>query len=295
MHQPELRNLNFDDLYLLKYLSLGYSLTKAAMELHLSQPALSQRIKKMEGVFDLKLIRRNGRKISLTKEGELLCRKANEALAVMSAGQLQQQKIKNINLGTRPEVGFSWLWPTVEKLAVEADHIRYHISFGSGEELLANLGAGRLDAVLTSTPVMAKEYGSIELAEEKYVFVAAKQIAGTVRKLEDLKQHLLIEHDRSFAFQRYLPSDIRQKVQFSDVWFIESSELMRRAIAKGFGVGIVPEYLCSSQKSSLNQVEVLNLNIRLSSDCFRIIYRKDRGIDDEIHLLADQLKVQGLG
>lgn len=290
----ELRHLNFDDLYLLKFLSLGYSLTEVAVELNISQPAISQRLKKMESVFDMRIIRKDGRKIHLTKEGELLCRKSTEALAVMSAGSFEKNKITNINVGTRPEVGASWLWPAIADLSSSDKKTRYHISFGSGEEILANLGSGKLDVVLTSAPVTVKEYGSVDIAEENYLFVASSKVAKKITKIEDLKEYLLIEHDRSFPFQRYLPTKVRQKIKFADVWFVESSELMLKAISEGEGVGIIPEYLFLSKRSKPQKLQAVKLNMKLSSDYFRLVYRKDRNIDFEVQALAEKLKKLGL-
>ncbi|MCI4667366.1 MAG: LysR family transcriptional regulator [Bacteroidia bacterium] len=56
------------------------SYTKAARELHISQPAVSKHINKLEEQFEKALILREGNRISLTPEGELLLRYANQIL-----------------------------------------------------------------------------------------------------------------------------------------------------------------------------------------------------------------------
>lgn len=54
------------------------SYTRAAELLNLTQPAVTQHIKQLEEYNELKLIKKKGRQISLTEEGELLFKNAKE-------------------------------------------------------------------------------------------------------------------------------------------------------------------------------------------------------------------------
>src|SRR5699024_11689512 len=56
------------------------SFTDAAKSLHISQPSLSMAIKKLESNLGLAFISRNTKKISLTKEGEILYHEAKKLL-----------------------------------------------------------------------------------------------------------------------------------------------------------------------------------------------------------------------
>ena len=76
-----LRTLDIDDLIILRCFGLGFkNLSKLGPELGLSQPALSQRIKKMELAFGGKILERDGRGIGLTHFGEELTARAQIAL-----------------------------------------------------------------------------------------------------------------------------------------------------------------------------------------------------------------------
>jgi len=54
------------------------SYTNAAEMLNLTQPAVSQHIKQLEKYYGVKLIKKKGRQISLTEEGDLLLKSAKE-------------------------------------------------------------------------------------------------------------------------------------------------------------------------------------------------------------------------
>src|SRR5581483_10130432 len=100
-----------------------------------------------------------------------------------------------------------------------------------------------LDAVVTSAPLTVRGYGAIDLAEERYVFVATPELAKGIREIPDLRDHILIEHDRSFPFMRYVAAEPRAQLRYKDVWFLGSSNSMTAALLAGFGVGIIPLYL----------------------------------------------------
>lgn len=81
----QLRFLSVDDLVILKFLSASplLTVTSIAEKMHLSQPAVSQRIRKMEGALGEKLIERSGRGIKLTIFGMAQAVRATEALNIL--------------------------------------------------------------------------------------------------------------------------------------------------------------------------------------------------------------------
>lgn len=288
----KLRFLNFDDLFLLQLLLEGATVTATAQRLGLTQPAVTQRLRKIEGIFGHKLMQRAGRRVRLTDEGRALCNRAVGAISLMgevATGPSSQV----INVGTRPEVGMSWLWPSVAGLRQKLPHLCFHLHFGSGEEILRMLGIGQLDAVLTSAPLMVKGFGAVDVALETYVFVAHPDLAKRIREVDDLKEQVLIEHDRSFPFLRYVEAEQRASLRYKDVWFLGSSNSMTAALLAGFGVGIIPYYLVSKAIEK-KQLKPILPHIKIDSDHFRLIYRSDRGVEGAMEKLSAALIKKGL-
>lgn len=283
----KIRLLNFDDMYLLHELLDGKTITTAAKNLGLTQPAATQRLRKMEQVFGFALVAKTGRNIKLTIEGKLLCQKARDVLSLM--GEMSSEPAsKTVRVGTRPEAGTSWLWPALQKIRKSNPKTTYHLYYGSGEEILAQLAQGMLDCVLTSAPVTIRDYNYLDLAREDYVFVARSAIAKKIETFKDLESYTLIEHDRSFPFLRYVKPKYKAKLKFSDVWFVGSSSCMCDAIVKGFGVGIIPKYLAQPFLKS-SKLSPIDLNLELEHDFFRLIYRNDKNIEEEVINLADTM------
>lgn len=287
-----LRHLNLDDLFLLRMLLEGGTLTATAAQLGLTQPAVTQRIRKIERVFERKLFARSGRGVRLTSEGHAVCNAAAASLALLS-GISGGPRERVINLGTRPEVGMSWIWPALLALRRRAPGQVFHCTFGSGEEILRLLAAGTLDLVVTSAPHAVRGFGAVELAEERYVLAAAPAIARKVRQPSDLVEHLLVEHDRSFPFQRYIAAAARAELRYRDVWFAGSTVLMARALLEGLGVGVVPEYVVARALREGRLKRILP-SIPIASDFFRLVYRQDRDLSEPVAMLERELRRTGL-
>lgn len=80
----QLRFLSVDDLLILMHLSQsGLSVTEVAAKLKLTQPAVTQRIRKMEDAFGQKIIERKGRGIQLTHFGLEQAERATAALSAL--------------------------------------------------------------------------------------------------------------------------------------------------------------------------------------------------------------------
>ncbi len=288
----DLRRLDFDDLLLLQQLAEGDTLTRIAKTMNISQPAISQRLRKIEDVFAIALVKQDGRRVQLTEAGLALAINAGGALKLMQSLPSGQNKAV-INIGTRPEVGFSWLGKALLNLRKSQPDLTFHVHVASGSEILQRLGTGHLDAVLTSAPITVRDFRSLELVEEKYVFAATRQKFEGLKRTEDFTSEVLIEYDRSFPFLRYLDADLRAKISFRDVWFLGSTVLMANAIAHGFGIGIVPRYLLE-EPIRKGSVQVLPQTKSVRSDSFRIIHRNDPLLEKNLQFLRKELVALGL-
>lgn len=277
---------------LLRLLQEGGTLTSVARRLGLTQPAVSQRVRKLGEVFQFPILEKEGRRVRLTSRGRSLCAQAEAALAIM--GDLApQEEHPEVRVGARPEVGRSWLWPAVERLRKRRPELTFHLSFGTGDEVIRRLGTGDLDALVTSAPQPLVEFQARELAEELYLFAASPELAGEITAWTDLERQVLVEHDPSFPFLRYLSPEDRARLRFQRVWFAGSSELMVRALVKGFGVGIVPEYLARKHLTK-GELVVLFPDLPLASDRFRLVSRRARILDPALDALAEELVRLGL-
>ena len=90
------------------------TITRAAEELSVSPSAVSQQIKQLEQLLGVRLFRREGRRLSLTLEGEQLFQSASGAIRSMRTAEASLRRTRQghrFNLRVPPSFGVRWLGP----------------------------------------------------------------------------------------------------------------------------------------------------------------------------------------
>ncbi len=182
------------------------NISRAAEELHISQPSISNAIKELENEFSVTLFHRLKKGFSLTREGEILLRYASQLLedaehiSLIMSDLSRERNI--IRLGTPPMTGIS-LFPKIyrgfRELYPEVN-ISTH-EFGANC-LLESLRDESLDLAIIPTNVVDHEnFNSIDLGEVETVFCVPKghRLANEASvDIRDIKNEPLILFDKGF-------------------------------------------------------------------------------------------------
>ena len=154
--------------------------TRAAEELHITQPAVSQHIRYLEKSYGVKLFDYQGKRLSLTTAGEALFSAAvtmkhddlflKKQLPMLGRGQ------KNLVLGATLTVGE---FAVPERLAAYLN--RYpetdlHLIVANTHKLLHRIDAGEIDFAIVEGFFEKREYDSLLFPEAMWRFVAHKHI-----------------------------------------------------------------------------------------------------------------------
>ena len=75
------------------------SFSKAAKELYMTQPAVSQAIMQLEGELDIRLFNRTPKGVSLTNEGGILFEYINSAINLINVGEGKILEFKDLTVG----------------------------------------------------------------------------------------------------------------------------------------------------------------------------------------------------
>lgn len=127
--------------------------TRAAEELYVTQPALSQQIKQLEDELGAPLFSRIGRKIQLTEAGILFKNYAMSAISEVEKGERAIANLKNLVEGTiRIGVMYSYfgpLLPLLDAYSRKYPNVNICITYSNNEELMDKLLSSQLDIALT--------------------------------------------------------------------------------------------------------------------------------------------------
>lgn len=147
------------------------SIVGAAKSLHLSQPTLSTQIKNLEEELGKQLLIRGtkgSRKITLTEEGMILRKRAEEILDLVKKAE-NEITVSNdiimgdIHIGTGETDGVRLIAKTAKKLQTKYPGIYYHIASGNSIFVLDQLDKGLLDFGLVFGDVDMTKYNTIKL------------------------------------------------------------------------------------------------------------------------------------
>jgi len=266
-----LRLLDFDDLYLLRHLLDGLTVAATARKLGLTQPAITQRIRKIERVFEDSIIRKVGRHIQLTPLGEFICAKAADALVVMQDVVSKTFKSSSTIVANH-FLAHHRLWRAMQKTYKADSESLIHIRIAPEKSSFAMLNDGHVDAIMTSNAANHSTFSSIELFEEEQIMVAAPAVARGIDSIEILKEHLLVEIDPSYSSLKNLSIELKSELKFKDAWFLGSKDLVLNSLLLEMGVGILPQTIVQSHIESGKLVQLLP-ELELGREKISLLYR----------------------
>lgn len=125
------------------------SISAASAELHVSQPALSTMLRKLEGELGISLFERSGNRISLNEAGRLALAHANEVVAAADKMEASMREYASRNEYIR--IGFcdpGPMWYCVPQLSVFSDHLVYE-HYSSTKDELSMLLTGKYDIIIS--------------------------------------------------------------------------------------------------------------------------------------------------
>ena len=147
------------------------TISAAAQALHVAQPSLSRQMKELEEELGVTLFVRGNRKITLTEEGMVLRKRAEEMVRLMQMTEEEISQIKNhisgsVRIGAGESWSFHYLSRAAASIAAEHPDIRFHITSGDTQDLMDELNNGLIDFAVIFTNVDHTLYRSIELPVE---------------------------------------------------------------------------------------------------------------------------------
>lgn len=148
-------NIGVRDLELLEALEEHGTLTAAAHGLHISQPALSQRLKTLEQRLGAGLFERRGRQLVTTASGERMYVAARAALVELRAAQLDVRLIaegrhRPITLASQCATNYAWLPAVLREFRSRAPAVEVQISTVGDRDIVSTLLDGHIDIALVT-------------------------------------------------------------------------------------------------------------------------------------------------
>lgn len=235
--------------------------SEAAEQVHISQPALSQQIKKLEEELETDLLERMGKQVKLTEQGKIFLPEAMNVLdTVRSASESINQQNNSLDgslrLGIIPTIAPYFLPNIMEKLNVDPTTLDIHIEEQQTDVLINRLKTGSVDHLLLSPPIPEDGITTMSVGEEPFYLAVhnddplSAQASVSVKQINNEPMLLLEEghclRDQSLQFCR------REEINPQIVFQGSSLLSILNLVASDFGYTFVPEMVVNHQ--SWNQI-----------------------------------------
>ncbi len=152
--------------------------TKAAQQLHLTQPTLSRQIADLEQELGVKLFVRSNHHIILTEDGMILKRRAQEILSLADKTkrdfmQKGEALSGTISIGSGEFRSTEYLAKIIAEFRKKYPNVKYEIYSGNANNIRDYIERGFLDIGLMSEPVDIRKYNFVNMPikEQWGVFV----------------------------------------------------------------------------------------------------------------------------
>jgi DNA-binding transcriptional LysR family regulator len=227
------------------------SFSRAARELHLTQPAVSMQVRQLERGLGLPLLERVGKRAFPTRAGEVLLAHAARAFRELEAGVAHVQELRGlvagrVRLGTSASISVYLLPLALRKLRTRFPDIDLVVVTGLASDIARGLVANELDVGLVSLPVRDRELAVTPFYRDRLVAIAPAERRwrrrGPVRAAE-LAEAPLILFDQGSTVRRMIDGWFhRARLVAHPAMELGNTEAMKRFVEAGMGLSITSEF-----------------------------------------------------
>ncbi len=245
-----MKNITLRQLKVFEAVATHLSFSRAAEELHLTQPAVSMQVQALADQVGVPLFEQMGKKVYLTAAGEELLRHARRISqqlreAAEALGAIRGARGGRLTLGVVSTAKYfaPRLLAAFRRLRPEAE---LHLGVFNRETLVNQLADNRIDLAIMGTPPKELDTVAAVFAENPHFIIAAADhpLAGSkhIEPKELAGEPFLIREPGSgtrSAMERFFAG---HGVALADTTEMSSNETIKQAVMAGMGLAFISEH-----------------------------------------------------
>jgi len=256
------------------------SISKVANSCHISQPALSQQIQRLEDSLGFKLLERSNKGVELTEAGQIV-EKYAKSLIKSYDNMLEDliainKKNCTMRIEACPTMATYALPCTVYKIKEEYPDYNYCLASGISEEVEHNILQGACDVGFVQGKPTDQDLVSSIVGTDRMVLVASSEynIKSEIN-LNDLMRYPLIMMHEKYQCRRQFNEMLKERginLEHLNVLFsLDSTESVKSSVLKGHGLSLLP-YMSIKK-------ELYNKQLKEIKVADYIVYKRDKDMN----------------
>lgn len=274
-------NINLELYKVFYYVAKNESISRAANELLISQPAISKAIKTLEEQINTNLFIRKRDGVELTEAGETIYKKVKDAMDLIISAENDLKVLTNmesgtINIGASKTILHEFLMPYIKSFHNKYPKINIRIFTDKTADLVRKSKMGLIDVIFTNLPYnLPKEFEIFKLMDLHDCLVANDSfIEYKNKKLQkkDLENLPLLILTKG-ATTRIRFDDFCEKynICINPAMEFGSNTLIKEFTEAGFGIGLLTEEHIKEELDN-NKLFKLNIDLPLKEKYLGMVY-----------------------
>lgn len=252
------------------------SFRRAAEQLHLSQPSVSQHVRQLEEELGVKLLERGASGVEITPAGEVVlgfARKASrlshDAMAALAT--LEGKPGGDLKLAASTTVAQYVLPAILGRFSRENPRVRLNLRSGNTERVVSWIATGEAELGIIEGPADRKEIFTERFLEDRLVLVVAREHPWSKSQLVDLETLAaapMLMREQGSGTRRVLERALKKAGlrlgQLRIAMELDSTEAIVAGVEAGLGVGFVSEWAIRKELrlGTLAVANVAGLDVR---------------------------------
>ena len=300
-----MKNATLRQLKVFEAVARHLSFSRAAEELHLTQPAVSTQVKTLESHVGLALFEQLGKKIYLTQGGAELLHHSRAIIEQFRTAEEALAHFKGISGGTLNVAVISagdYFFPhLLVEFARQHPGVKLHLTVHNREELLGQLASNLTDlAIMVRPPHKLDKLDTLNqsFAPHPYVIVAAPghPLAGRKRiSMEVLMREAFVVREKGsdtwFSMQAAFGDHLGA---LNIAMEIRSTETIKQAIIAGIGIGFLSAHTIGQELRTGSLVVLPVQGFPLMLDWY-VVHRNDKRLPPVARAFKAFLLSEGAG
>lgn len=261
-------NIDYEYYRVFYYVATNGSISKAAAELLISQPAVTFQIKTLEEKLGITLFVRSKKGVTLTKEGKVLYAYVKRGIEAFTNGENALTNMRNldygiIRIGASTTVSKHIVMPYLAKFHENYPNIEIKIVNTLTNELIKELRNGNLDILFLNLPMKeSKDLKIKKISDVQDIFVSNKKYYDLTKgsvNLDDLPNYPLIFQKSPSNTREYLDDYLKKNnKKLKPSMEVVSYNLIMDLVIAGFGIGYATKEFIKSElkKKDLYEIKV---------------------------------------
>ncbi|WP_413287676.1 LysR family transcriptional regulator [Bdellovibrio sp. HCB337] len=289
MNQPNLYHLQ----YFITAARLG-SVAAAAQALSVSQPAISQGIKKLEEIFECELLIHSKNRFKITPEGQLLLERSEGvfgALENLKQGLkgLQGQVTGPLRIATSSSAAQTTLPGVLTRFLKKHPEVRPLVSIGTALEIVNHVKSGRSEIGIVVDDGSVRGVSVQILHEGHFQCVASSRL-----NQENIKHHFIATQERPGAEELKKAYEKKYDELPHIKMEVENWEAIAEMARQGMGIGFIPDVIASAW-SGVKPVEELEDIGRKITYKLMLIHSGEHQLSKQAQAFIEAVSSEDLG